>query len=273
MRIANSLIYFVILLVSLAVLVYAPVFAIIRPMPQGFLQNWDFCAYALISFTFLSKGWQKRRYFVGPKLTKKQIAGISSAALYLGLYVMASLLCRRLKLGLISPHDLFFLSPVGLVLLLIACRIIIKGADGPLGGAVRYPVCTGLLLAMSAFPLVQLAWFPLLAIPGILTLMAWRISYLEKTNIETGSLSGFHVDFLPDSVPAAPEVEKAELSAIDSAKDSALAASESIKISEVDSAQQPKPQDSVLIEVIEPADGEAIAVVQLPKYRVVPLIY
>ncbi|MBK9201972.1 MAG: hypothetical protein IPL73_05975 [Candidatus Obscuribacter sp.] len=42
MRIANSLIYFVILLVSLAVLVYGPIFAIIRPMPQGFLQNWDF---------------------------------------------------------------------------------------------------------------------------------------------------------------------------------------------------------------------------------------
>ncbi len=257
MRIANSLIYFFILLVSLAVLVYGPIFAIIRPMPQGFLQNWDICAYALISFTFLSKGWQKRRYFVGPKLTKKQLAGISSAALYLGLYVMASLLCRRLKLGLISPHDLFFLSPVGLVLLLVACRMIIKGADGPLGGAVRYPVCTGLLLAMLAFPLVQLAWFPLLAIPGILTLMAWRISYLEKTNIETGSLSGFHVDFLPDSVPAAP----ADLG--DDAKSAALA---------IDSAPQ-SAGGNVLIEVIEPVEGEDIAIVHEPKYRVVPLIF
>ena len=258
MRIANSLIYFVILLVSLAVLVYGPIFAIIRPMPQGFLQNWDICAYALISFTFLSKGWQKRRYFVGPKLTKKQLAGISSAALYLGLYVMASLLCRRLKLGLISPHDLFFLSPVGLVLLLVACRMIIKGADGPLGGAVRYPVCTGLLLAMLAFPLVQLAWFPLLAIPGILTLMAWRISYLEKTNIETGSLSGFHVDFLPDSVPAAAP---AELGA--DAKSAAL-----------DIASAPQVAGgNVTIEVIEPVEGEDIAVVHEPKYRVVPLIF
>jgi len=273
MRIANSLIYFLILLVSLAVLVYAPIFAIIRPMPQGFLQNWDICAYALISFTFMSKGWQKRRYFVGPKLTKKQIAGISSAALYLGLYVMASLLCRRLKLGLISPHDLFFLSPVGLVLLLIGCRMIIKGADGPLGGSVRYPVCTGLLLAMLAFPLVQLAWFPLLAIPGILTLMAWRISYLEKTNIETGSLSGFHVDFLPDSVPAAPDVAKIEVSADDAAKASAPVADDSKKDAVADGDRQPEPRGSVLIEVIEPADGEAIAVVQLPKYRVIPLVY
>jgi hypothetical protein len=95
MRIANSLIYFVILLVSLAVLVYGPIFAIIRPMPQGFLQNWDICAYALISFTFLSKGWQKRRYFVGPKLTKKQtcryiIGGSLSRSLCYGVFALSS---------------------------------------------------------------------------------------------------------------------------------------------------------------------------------------
>ncbi|MBK9201973.1 MAG: hypothetical protein IPL73_05980 [Candidatus Obscuribacter sp.] len=133
--------------------------------------------------------------------------------------------------------------------MLVACRMIIKGADGPARWSCAVPGLLGFAGYVS-LSTGATGWFPLLQ-SRIFDFDGWRISYLEKTNIETGSLSGFHVDFLPDSVPAAPADLK------DEAKSVALAAT---------SAPQ-SAGGNVLIEVIEPVEGEDIAIVHEPKYR------
>ena len=66
-----------------------------------------------------------------------------------------------------------------------------------------------MLLCMTGFPLALMAWLPLLALPGIFTLMVWRIGDIERRqeqpdldlNIENSTLELLDEDEQPLAEP------------------------------------------------------------------------
>ncbi|HMW92280.1 MAG TPA: hypothetical protein PL112_17065 [Candidatus Obscuribacter sp.] len=183
LRIPNTAFYLALLVLLLVVGLVAPVVAIARPMKAGFLLNADFAAYVLIAFTFMLKGLALRRSFVAVPLTKDLILKALGLYLYLSLFLMSSLLCRRLKLAML-PDQYYWLSYAAIVPLTFSLLLILKGRNSGLASVVSYPVYLGLLMSMAFFPLVQMCWFPLLALPGVLIVMAWRIDNAERNSLE-----------------------------------------------------------------------------------------
>ncbi len=183
LRIPNTAFYLALLVLLLVVGLVAPVVAIAKPMKAGFLLNADFAAYALVAFSFMLKGVCLRRQFVAVPLSRNSILSALGIYLYLSLFLMSSLLCRRLKLAML-PDELYWLSYAAIVPLTFALLLILKGRSSHLSAIVSYPSYLGLLLAMTAFPLVQMCWFPLLALPGVLIVMAWHIDYAERNSLE-----------------------------------------------------------------------------------------
>lgn len=196
----SNRLYFCLIAAGL-VLIVLPAWMVAKPMPRGFVDNADIAAYALVAVAFVMRALRSRRQLVGVSYSRLTWSKAIGCALYLALYMMASLLCRRLGLGHIPEGALSFLGPLGLVALAIAASGLIKGELPRVG--VSYPLCTALLIAMLAFPLVQLAWLPLLALPGVFTVMVWSIKRHERAL--PVSIDG-HIELLADSGDA--QVEK-----------------------------------------------------------------
>ncbi len=175
--IPNIFAYLSLLILLVVVWLVLPIYAVAKPMKHDFLSIFDYCAYALILIVFISKALAKGRRFIGKPLDSSLLFAYLGYGSYLSLFIMSSILCRRLNFCLLKGLSLPYAF---LVLLALSMVLIAKGRGSRLSQLVAYPACLGLLLAMVALPLLQGAWLPLLALPGVFIVMTWLVKKNER---------------------------------------------------------------------------------------------
>lgn len=183
----NIYAYLLYILLVTGLCLLAPAFSVVKTMKPGFIANTDIAAYAFLTLAFWGKTWQMRRLLIAARYSIREVIIYVSQLLYMSLFVMSALLCRRLRWGEIPmtflyQSDLLLLSYFGLAVLAVGVVILLKSSQASLSDRLNlgYPFCLGLLLCMTGFPLALMAWLPLLALPGIFTLMVWRIGEIER---------------------------------------------------------------------------------------------
>lgn len=141
------------------------------------------------------------------RLISGRISGrtpVIAAVLYFVLYINCCILCQKLQLGVVYfPSINETIKSVGVVLILAGLHFISrnlprKATDPTLSELSRlslmaetegspphhvpatslaffrsHPICLGWMLLFSGIPFIYLAWFPLMAIPGIFVAMNW----------------------------------------------------------------------------------------------------
>lgn len=175
--IPNIFAYLSLLILLVVVWLVLPIYAVAKPMKHDFLSIFDYCAYALILIVFISKALAKGRRFIGKPLDSSLLFAYLGYGSYLSLFIMSSILCRRLNFCLLKGLSLPYAF---LVLLALSMVLIAKGRGSRLSQLVAYPAFLGLLLAMVALPLLQGAWLPLLALPGVFIVMTWLVKKNER---------------------------------------------------------------------------------------------
>lgn len=142
-----------------------------------------------------------------PTLFSRLISGrtpVIAAVLYLVLYINCCILCQKLQLGVVDiPSFNEIIKSVGVAFILAGLHFILrnlprKATDPALSELSRlslmaeaegssshhvpatswsffssHPICLGWMLLLSGLPLIYLAWFPLIAVPGIFVAMNW----------------------------------------------------------------------------------------------------
>lgn len=212
----NIFAYLLYILLVTGLFLWAPAFSVVKPMKPGFITNTDIAAYAFLALAFWGKSWQMRRFLVAARYSIREVIIFVSQLLYMSLFFMSALLCRRLRWGeipitLVYQSDLLTLSYLGLAILALGVVILLKSSQVSLSDRLNlgYPFCLGMLLCMTGFPLALMAWLPLLALPGIFTLMVWRIGDIERRqeqpdldlNIENSTLELLDEDEQPLAEP------------------------------------------------------------------------
>lgn len=175
--IPNIFAYLSLLILLVVVWLVLPIYAVAKPMRHDFLTVFDYCAYALIFLVFVNKALAKGRRFIGKPLDSALLFAYLGYGSYLSLFIMSSILCRRLNFCLLKGISLPYAF---LVLLALSMVLIVRGRSSRLSQLVAYPACLGLLLAMAALPLLQGAWLPLLALPGVFIVMTWLVKKNER---------------------------------------------------------------------------------------------
>lgn len=139
--------------------------------------------------------------------------------LYLILYINCCVLCQTMNLAVVNfPSFNDTIKSAGAGLVILGLYLILRGLPGasassdmarlsrlsmsehsggsPTGSHVprasfafikKHPICLGWLVVLSGLPLIYLAWFPLLAIPGIYLVLNWLY---QKPDFETESEPG-----------------------------------------------------------------------------------
>ncbi|MCA9800878.1 MAG: hypothetical protein KC777_02775 [Cyanobacteria bacterium HKST-UBA02] len=142
-----------------------------------------------------------------PTLFSRLISGrtpVIAAVLYLVLYINCCILCQKLHLGVVDiPSINETIKSVGVAFILAGLHFILtnlprKATDPTLSELSRlslmaeaeashahhvpatswtffsgHPICLGWMLLLTGLPLIYLAWFPLIAMPGIFIAMNW----------------------------------------------------------------------------------------------------
>jgi hypothetical protein len=153
-----------ILVIALAIGI--PVYGVSLPMHKDFITQPEMLSYVLLFIAFSCS-------FIicqNPRLLAYlKPSGLSAWNLFCGqtlygsLYVSAILLCKRTNLGLLD-YDLWIY--VGLLITAL-------GAISFLRAARSGRLWPGLLLMAAGLSLTHLAWFPLLALPGLAVMAHW----------------------------------------------------------------------------------------------------
>lgn len=153
-----------ILVVALAIGI--PVYGVSRPMHKDFITQPEILSYVLLLIAFSCS------FIIGQNprlLAYLKPSGLPAWNLFCGqtlygaLYITAILLCKRTNLGLLD-YDLWIY--VGLLITAL-------GAISFLLAARRGRLWPGLLLMAAGLSLTHLAWFPLLALPGLAVMAHW----------------------------------------------------------------------------------------------------
>lgn len=182
----NVFLFVLYLLIVTVLFLLAPAYSVLKPMKSGFITNIDIAAYVFLALAFWGKSWQMRRDLVGVRYSLSQIFSYLAMVLYMSLFVMSSLLCRRLAWGELPVYLTYYCSYFGLFVLALGVVLLLKSANASLADRLNlgYPFCLALLLCMTGFPLATTSWLPLLALPGVFTFMVWRIGDLERKQLE-----------------------------------------------------------------------------------------
>jgi len=172
----------------MAALLLWPVVGVSRPMPEGFLTNPELTLYALAFFSACIGYWEVvAGLFVLNKQNLAPRLEILGWSLYLSLFVTSCLLCRRLHVGLINIDNLSSATwawaglPVALVGTFLILRSRVENTSQK-PALLAYPQYLGLLLILAAMSIAHWAWFPLLALPGVLVVEAWYIKRKQDRN-------------------------------------------------------------------------------------------
>lgn len=141
----------------------------------------------------------------GPQEIKRQRAVVWGSGIFFFLYLSCAVLCQKIHFGALDRE---WWRTLGVVLFVIgaALRLWAIAALGSLHSGfvtiqaghqlirsgpyrwLRHPSYLGGLIATVAIPPIFGSWFPLLAIPGALVALKWRIEDEEKLLSETFAL-------------------------------------------------------------------------------------
>ncbi|CAN5211946.1 hypothetical protein BH11CYA1_BH11CYA1_35490 [soil metagenome] len=191
-RLINGLIC----LALVAAFTAVPALGVARPLPRGFLTTGQYVFYFIICLTAFAAGslgqqasikrWLKP---VGLSEWNERIGFFT----YGGLYLTSALLCMRMKLALFGSYDqVNLLVYIGWILTVLGGYLFVTGIAAPQKIAkIAYPHYLGVIFLASGLAFSHLTWFPLLALPGILVFMRWRIVKMENSQ-----------DVQPVSLPA-----------------------------------------------------------------------
>jgi hypothetical protein len=180
----------------LAVLVLWPVVGVTRPMPARFLTHPELTVYALCFFTACVAYWEVvASLFVFNRQNLKPRLHILAWCAYLSLFLTSCLLCQRLKVCIIHIHNISagIGAWIGPPLVLAGTFFILssmaeKNRQKP--ALLGYPRYLGLILILTGVSIAHWAWFPLLALPGVLVVQAWYIKRKEASLNEKIDASG-----------------------------------------------------------------------------------
>lgn len=163
-------------ILTLALAVEIPVMGVSKPLRDGFITPPEHISYALIfltlSMSFLIASNERLIAYLEPK----KLGGWNlycGVTLYGSLYLTAVLLCKRTNLGLLD-YDLWIY--IGLLLEVLGAFSFLRGARGG-------KLWPGLILMAGGLSLTHLAWFPLLALPGLAVMAKWLTAPATK-NVE-----------------------------------------------------------------------------------------
>lgn len=160
---------------------FVPVLMVAKPMKAGFIDNADIFVYGIVACAYLSRALKSKTTIFRFNWTPLSLAAYLGCVLYFALYLMSALLAKRMGLALLSGA---LWSYLGVSLALLGGWLIVTGRFGPAVKLVSYPVYSGVLVLLAGLSLVHGTWFSLLALPGLLTVIAWRISHCERAALE-----------------------------------------------------------------------------------------
>ena len=180
----------------LAVLILWPVVGVSRPMPAGFLTHPELTVYALCFFTACVAYWEAvASLFVLSRQNLMPRLHILAWCAYLSLFVTSCLLCQRLKVCILHIHNLpsGVGAWIGPPLALAGAFFVLSSLaqkNGEKATLLGYPQYLGLILILAGVSLAHWAWFPLLALPGVLVVEAWYIKRKETSVSEKIDANG-----------------------------------------------------------------------------------
>jgi hypothetical protein len=180
-RVTNGLICLVLVVAFTAV----PAFGVAKPLPIGFLTTAQFVFYFMVFLTAFAAGalgppaaverWLKP---VGLSEWNERIGFFT----YGSLYLTSALLCMRMKLAIFGTYDQAYLSAyIGWILTAVGSYLFVIGLAAPKKiKKITYPHYLGVIFLAAGLAFSHMTWFPLLALPGILVFMGWRIEKIES---------------------------------------------------------------------------------------------
>ena len=161
-----------------------PAFGVARPLPSGFLTTAQYVFYSIVFLTAFAAG------SLGPPAAiERWLRPVSLSEwnerigffTYGSLYLTSALLCMRMKLALFgTPEQVFGVAYVGWILTVFGAYLFVIGLSAPKKiEKIAYPHYLGVIFLASGLAFSHLTWFPLLALPGMLVFMGWRIEKIE----------------------------------------------------------------------------------------------
>ena len=185
----------------LAVLVLWPVVGVSRPMAAEFLTKPQLTVYAMAFFTACIAYWEDvAAVFAFNKDNLNYRLNVLSWCVYLSLFLTSCLLCRRLKVCLL---DIQALPPevgswIGPPIFFAGTLLILRSLSETRSQKpvlLEYPQFFGLLLMLFGTSIAHWAWFPLLAIPGVLVVEAWYIANKQQIEAAKNDVKGLNARF------------------------------------------------------------------------------
>lgn len=163
-----------------------PAFGVAKPLPIGFLTMGQFVFYFIVFLTALAVGSLGPPQAVARWLKPVNVSEWNERIgffTYGSLYLTSALLCMRMKLALFGTYDqLPYVAYIGWILAAVGAYLYVVGIVAPKKiGKIAYPHYLGVIFLASGLAFSHLTWFPLLALPGILVFMGWRIEKMEST--------------------------------------------------------------------------------------------
>jgi len=168
----------------IAALLLWPVVGVTRPLAADFLNTPEVTVYILVFFTTCLACWKDvAQLFVFNRDNIKNRLHVLCWSAYLSLFLTSCLLCRRLKICVIHIHNISLTtgSWIGPPLVILGAFFVLRSlfpraaATGGSPTLIAYPKYLGLILILAGVSLAHWAWFPLLALPGVLVVEAWYI--------------------------------------------------------------------------------------------------
>jgi len=161
-----------------------PAFGVAKPLPVGFLTTAQYVFYSIVFLTALTAGC-----LAPPMAVERWLRPVSLSEwnerigffTYGSLYLTSALLCMRIKLALFGTSEqVLWVAYVGWILTALGSYLFVIGLSAPKKiDKIVYPHYLGVILMASGLAFSHLTWFPLLALPGMLVFMGWRIEKIE----------------------------------------------------------------------------------------------
>jgi hypothetical protein len=167
-----------------AAFILVPVLGVSKPLPRAFLSIHQYVFYALSFCTAFAVGFCTEPTRLSAWLHPKGVAAWNERLGYLtysSLYLTSALLCMRMHLALFAGEWSFIVAYIGWILTAVGGWMFVTGLAVPQKlPQIAYPHYLAIIFLASGLALSHLTWFPLLALPGFVVFMRWRIEKFER---------------------------------------------------------------------------------------------
>lgn len=162
-----------------ALFILAPVVGVAKPLPRAFLSSSQHVFYLLAFLTSFTAGFCTDPVRMKAWLRPQGVAAWNERLGYLtysSLFLTSALLCMRMRLALFPPEIAPLVAYIGWLLTAIGGWMFVTGLAAPQRlPQIAYPHYLAIIFLASGLALSHFTWFPLLALPGFLVFMRWRI--------------------------------------------------------------------------------------------------